>query len=116
MKIQFSNTNATNMRAPDEMHSINKPLERKPLEKAASQDNTFNTKEVEELAEKIQACIDRMDINLKFSTYGKNNERISVAVTEKGTGKQIREIPSKELQQIYLKMNELTGILFNRTV
>jgi flagellar protein FlaG len=121
MKIQFTDTTATNMRTPDEMSSINKPQERKPLEKmplenASSQDNTLNRKEVEELAEKIQVCIDRMDINLKFSTYGKKNERTSVAVTEKGTGKEIREIPSKELQQLYLKMNELTGLLFNHTV
>lgn len=116
MKVEFTNTNTENVIAPDAMSSINRASEGKSPEKTASQDNPLNKQEVENLAEKIQSCLDRMNISLNFSTYGKNDERTAVTVTEKETGKKIREIPSEELQQLYLKMNELTGILFNHTV
>jgi len=114
MEIKVTNTD--NVRATNEMPSINTTHEKKSQEITASQDNPLNKQEVKELVEKIQGSIDKMDVNLKFSTYGENHERTSITVTEKGTEKEIRKIPSEELQQLYLKMNELTGILFNRTV
>ncbi|MEA3417343.1 MAG: flagellar protein FlaG [Thermodesulfobacteriota bacterium] len=37
-------------------------------------------------------------------------------MSEKETGKLIREIPPEELQQLYVKMEELSGMLFNGMV
>ena len=105
MDVQSTTTiNAESMRAP-EMLSVNTKHEGKPSEKAVAQINPLNKQEVEELAEKIQGSLDSMNINLNFSTYGKNDERIEVTVTEKDTGKEIRKIPPEELQQLYLTMN-----------
>ena len=98
------------------MPAINTKHEEKSQESSASKDVILNKQKVEELTEKIQDSLDKMNINLKFSTYGTNDERTSITVTEKETGNKIREIPSEELQELYLKMNELTGILFNHTV
>ncbi|RLB94803.1 MAG: hypothetical protein DRH26_00255 [Deltaproteobacteria bacterium] len=116
MDVQFTNINAENVRVPDEMLSVNTKHEEKSLERAVPQEDPLNKQEVKILTEKIQDSLDRMNINLNFSTYGENDERTAVTVTEKESGKEIREIPSEELQQLYLKMNELTGILFNHTV
>lgn len=124
MEIKFTNTNTENVKAPNtenvrainEMPAINTTPEKKSQEITASQDTPLNKQEVEELVDKIQGSIDKMDVNLKFSTYGENQERTAITVTEKGSDKEIRKIPSEELQQLYLKMNELTGMLFNRTI
>ena len=54
-----------------------------------------------------------MNISVSFSTYGKKNNDISVIVTDTDTGKVIREIPPKDLQDLYTKLGELVGIIFN---
>jgi len=119
MDVQFTDINAEinveRVRASDEMPSVNTKEEKSP-ERDVPQDKPLNKQEVEVLAEKIQDSLNRMNINLNFSTYGKNDERTSVTVTEKETGKEIRKIPSEELQRLYLKMSELTGLIFNHTV
>lgn len=116
MRVESTNINAENIRASGEMSSIDTKHEGKSLKRVSSQDIPLTKQDVEGLTEKIQASLDRMDISLDFSTYGKKDERIAITVTEKGSGKEIRKIPSEELQQLYLKMNELTGILFNHTI
>jgi len=117
MDVQSTtNINAESVRAPDEIFSINTKQEEKSLESAASQDTPLSKQEVENLTEKIQDSLDNLNINLKFSTYGQKDERTSITVTEKETGKEIRKIPSEELQQLYLKMNELTGLIFNQAI
>lgn len=116
MRVEFTDINTENMRASGEMSSIDPKHEGKSLKRVSSQNIHLNKQEVEDLTEKIQTSLDRMDISLNFSTYGQKDERIAITVTEKGSGKEIRKIPSEELQQLYLKMNELTGILFNQTI
>lgn len=68
---------------------------------------------VRKMVEEIQRHIDSMDVALRFSTYGAHQEKIAIAVTDRNTGKVIREVPPKELQKLYLKMNELAGMIFN---
>jgi len=75
-----------------------------------------SNQQVKELTEKLQGYIDRMNINIAFSTYGKENRKTAVVVSEKETGKLIREIPSEELQQLHTKMEELAGMLFNERI
>ncbi|MDI6687535.1 MAG: flagellar protein FlaG [Desulfobacterales bacterium] len=75
-----------------------------------------NSQLARELTEKLQGYINRMNINLAFSTYGENNKNISIVVSDKETGKLIREIPAEELQQLHVKMEELAGMLFNGMV
>lgn len=75
-----------------------------------------SNQQVKELTEKLQGYIDRMNINIAFSTYGKENRKTAVIVSEKETGKLIREIPPEELQQLHTKMEELAGMLFNEMI
>ena len=88
----------------------------------AKQDDTSsdvraaNQTYIEEMTEKIQQYLDNRNINIAFSTYGTKNEKISVTVTEKETGKVIREIPAEELQRLSARMDELMGMIFNDQV
>lgn len=69
--------------------------------------------DTEKLVALIQESLDSMNINISFSTYGSERERTAVIVKEKGTGNVIREIPPKELQELYMKMEELMGMIFS---
>ncbi len=69
---------------------------------------------MEMMVEDIQRNLNHLDVSLTFSTYGKNNDQVSIIVAEKATGKVIREIPSKELQSLYAKMQELVGMIFDK--
>lgn len=72
-----------------------------------------NTESLKKLLEYLENHLQLMNINLSFSTYGEHNEKISVIVRDKETGKIIREIPPRELQNLYSKLEELIGIIFN---
>jgi flagellar protein FlaG len=68
---------------------------------------------MKEMVQEMQSQIDSMNVSLEFSTYGENGEKIAVIVADKNSGEVIREIPSRELQNLYAKMREITGIIFN---
>ena len=65
-----------------------------------------DNQQVRELTEKLQGYVDRMNISIAFSTYGEKNSKTAVTVSEKETGRLIREIPPEELQQLQVKMEE----------
>jgi flagellar protein FlaG len=68
---------------------------------------------MKQMVQEMQSQIDNMNVSLAFSAYGENGENIAVVVANKDTGEVIREIPPKELQDLYAKMSEITGIIFN---
>ncbi|MEA3417350.1 MAG: flagellar protein FlaG [Thermodesulfobacteriota bacterium] len=77
---------------------------------------SVSNQQARELVEKLQGYIDRMNINMAFSTYGEKSKKTAITVSEKETGKLIREIPPEELQRLHVKMEELVGMLFNGMV
>jgi len=60
--------------------------------------------------------MESMNIGLSFSRYGNKGEEISVIVTDKDTGKVIREIPPKDIQDLHTKIGELIGLIFSHSV
>jgi flagellar protein FlaG len=83
--------------------------------KALVESTALSGEAVKQLLAQIQSHMESMNISLSFSRYGKNGDSISVVVTEKDTGKVIREIPPEELQNLYTKLGELIGIIFNHS-
>lgn len=71
---------------------------------------------MERVVAKMQEQIDSMNVSLQYSTYGDRGENIAVTVVNKDTGEVIREIPPKEIRDLYAKMSELAGMIFNRQV
>jgi flagellar protein FlaG len=76
----------------------------------------MDQEQVQRMVEEIQRNLSNLDVSIQFSTYGKDSDQVSVIIAEKESGKVIREIPSKELQSLYTKMQELVGIIFNKKV
>ena len=76
-------------------------------------EDPVNNEQIRKQVAEMQRHISKMNVSLTFSTYGDRGENIAVVVADKDTGKVIREIPSKEIQQLYAKMSELTGMILN---
>lgn len=74
---------------------------------------TAENERMKQMVQEMQIHIDSMNVSLEFSTYGDNGNKIAVIVSDKDTGEVIREIPSKELRNLYAKMREINGIIFN---
>ena len=74
---------------------------------------TANSRQLQQMVEEMQDHIKRMNVSLSFSTYGENGQNIAISVVNKDTGEVIREIPPKELRNLYAKMSELAGMIFN---
>lgn len=110
----------TNTTLADQAASLQPAMLSEPPRKVASQQAEEKEQQVNDLArtqmmvKDIQRNLSNLDVSLTFSTYGKNNDQISIAVVEKASGKVIREIPSKELQSLYTKMQEVVGMIFDK--
>jgi len=63
-----------------------------------------------EQTENVQKPVGHRNVSIAFSTYGRNNQKISVTLTDIETGKVIREIPPEEIQQLSVKLGELAGM------
>ena len=114
MDMAISNVNLARPTVPAiPLPAANNPPQKEPSEKAPEESRHLNSEAAKQLLEDIQSQLQSMNISLSFSTYGKNGGNIAVTVTEKDTGKVIREIPAKEIQNLYTKLGELIGIIFN---
>ena len=69
--------------------------------------------ELKQVVEQMQGQLDSMNISLKYSVYGENDNKIAVKVVDRDTGKVIREIPAKEVQALQDKMSELVGMIYD---
>ncbi len=80
------------------------------------EDPVNNNEQIRQQVAEMQSQISRMNVSLAYTTYGDRGEKIAVIVADKETGEVIREIPSREFQELYAKMNELAGMIFNREI
>ena len=101
--IENPSVASTAVKEPQTENSGGKPEQKRELGSDAAK----------ALVEEIQQHLNAMNVSLSFSTYGENSRKISVTVTDKETGKVIREIPPKELQNLSMKIDELAGLIFN---
>jgi len=83
--------------------------QRPPSENAADQPSPAAQDAAAEAREQASG----RNVSLSFSTYGKRNEKISVAVIDKETGEVIREVPPEELQRLSVKLEEMVGMVFD---
>lgn len=82
----------------------------------AEESRSAENERMKQMVQEMQRQINSMNISLEFSTYGENGNKIAVVVADKNSGEVIREIPSKEIQNLHAKMREITGIIFNMQV
>jgi flagellar protein FlaG len=83
---------------------------------ASQERRPMSAEAADQLLQQIQVHMESMNISLSFSRYGNKGEDVSVIVTDRDTGKVIREIPPKEIQDLHTKIGELIGLIFNHSV
>lgn len=67
------------------------------------------------VAKELQDRLDDMGTKLSFSV-DKATDSIVIQVTDKKTGKLVRQIPSQEMLDLKAKLEKLMGILFDKKV
>ena len=72
--------------------------------------------QIKKIVSEMRTQLADTNVSVNFSTYGNHGEKIAVVVTDKASGKVIREIPSKELQKLYQNIDELVGKVINDAV
>jgi flagellar protein FlaG len=70
----------------------------------------------ERMIQKLMEQFSKANLSIGFKRYGKANEMIAVEVTDRSTGKVVREIPAREIQALYSRMGETAGLIFDDTV
>jgi len=116
MDIAISNINTAGSNVPAiplPGSGSNTSPQRESSGQAPEESIPMNSEAVNQMLQQIQNQIQSMNISLSFSTYGGNNKDISIIVKDRDTGKVIREIPHEDLQNLYTKLGELIGIIFN---
>lgn len=102
--------------------AINKGMDRDRLsqKKAPAETQPANPSEMtaantSELVNQVNQFVDRFSTKVAFS-FDPDSKEAQIVVTEKETGKVIRQIPPKEMLQLKKKMQEIAGIIFNGRV
>ena len=84
--------------------------------RAEQQENSPDLSQMEKAVINIQ---DKMkvfhNVNLDFDVHQASGQ-IMVTVTEKDTGKLIREIPPREMLNLTAKLEEMIGIIFDQQI
>jgi flagellar protein FlaG len=88
------------------------PQERATAEEAQAQE-AARQEAIRRLVEQLKENLSPAKISIAFTPYGAKNERVAIKVLDKESGEVIREIPPEEIQSLYAKMSDLSGILFN---
>jgi len=70
----------------------------------------------EQMIRRLMEQFNSANLSIGFKRYGKKNELIAVEITDKTTGKVIREIPAREIQALYSRMGETAGVIFDDKV
>ena len=105
--IQKSFASGTQKRLPADQ-SIN--LKEENVGKPGKEPDLFRVKK---LVVDVQNRLN--DVELHFSVHEPSG-RIVITVTEKSSGKVIREIPSSEILQMAAKMDEMVGMMFDKKI
>ena len=70
----------------------------------------------EQMIRRLMEQFSSANLSIGFKRYGKANEMIAVEVTDRSTGKVVREIPAREIQALYSRMGDTAGLIFDDTV
>jgi flagellar protein FlaG len=84
-----------------------------PEQAAAAQGSLSHNREaVEAAVEEANQALANTSLSVRFSVEGDTN-RIVVRLTDQGTGKVVRQIPSEDQLAIEARLRELVGVFFS---
>ena len=89
-----------------EVQKTEKTIEDKPL----------SAEETEQITVDLNEYMTHLQTNLRFSMYEKLDHQVVVEIKNKETDELIKQIPSEEILELRVKMEELTGMLFDAKI
>lgn len=78
-----------------------------------AQDQALSNQEIEDITEDLNDYMSDLQTNLRFSMYEKLDHQVVVQIKNRATDELIKQIPSEELLELRVKMEELSGLLFD---
>ena len=79
----------------------------------AAQDKALSHDEIKDITEDLNDYMGDLQTNLRFSMYEKLDHQVVVQIKNRATDELIKQIPSEELLELRVKMEELSGLLFD---
>ena len=89
-----------------EVQKAEKTIEDKPL----------SAEETEQITVDLNEYMTHLQTNLRFSMYEKLDHQVVVEIKNRETDELIKQIPSEEILEIRVKMEELTGLLLDEKI
>jgi flagellar protein FlaG len=84
--------------------------------KPEKEEKTADLSEIQIMVDDLQNNLKIFhNINLQFSVNQASGQ-VMVAVTDEDTGEIIREIPSKEMLNLSMKLEEMMGLIFDQKI
>ncbi|MCK5100867.1 MAG: flagellar protein FlaG [Desulfobacteraceae bacterium] len=102
--------------APADMDSVAKAEKIKPKEEQKTDTETLSTEDTVQITVDLNEYMNHLQTNLRFSMYEKLDHQVVVEIKNKETDELIKQIPSEELLEIRVKMEELTGLLLDEKI
>ena len=102
---------STNTKMEEERLS-RKSTEPNAKEKKKKSSEEPSAKAMESAVHKMNDYVEKFSTKIGFSLNEKNGG-VTIIVTDKDTGKVIRQIPAKEVLDLNRKMEEIAGIIFD---
>ena len=98
--------------APEKIKNLQPQKDVQKTNKSA-QDQELSSEEMKDITEDLNDYMSDLQTNLRFSMYEKLDHQVVVQIKNKATDELIKQIPSEELLELRVKMEELSGILFD---
>jgi flagellar protein FlaG len=92
------------------------PKEELQADKAVQAKESLSAQETEQITVDLNEYMNHLQTNLRFSMYEKLDHQVVVEIKNRQTDELIKQIPSEELLEIRVKMEELTGLLLDEKI
>jgi flagellar protein FlaG len=82
----------------------------------ANQEMSLSADETKQITEDLNDYMSDLQTNLRFSMYEKLDHQVVVEIKNRQTDELIKQIPSEEILELRVKMEELTGMLLDEKI
>ncbi len=82
----------------------------------SNQGESLSTEETKQITEDLNDYMSDLQTNLRFSLYEKLDHQVVVEIKNRQTDELIKQIPSEEILELRVKMEELTGMLLDEKI
>ncbi len=80
------------------------------------QNESLSAEETKQVTSDLNEYMSDLQTNLRFSIYEKLDHQVVVEIKNRQTDELIKQIPSEEILELRVKMEELTGMLLDEKI